>query len=181
MKEIWKDIKGYEGLYQISNLGRIKSLPKINGYKFQKELIRKNELGTNGYLIIVLNKNSKHHSYSIHRLVAQAFIPNPKDKPQVNHKDGNKLNNNVENLEWTTRSENQKHAYKLGLLKPYPLMPIKRMKKVNQYTLQGKLITNFNSIKEASKTTNISITSISQCCNNKQKTAGKYIWKFEGE
>lgn len=117
--EIFKDIKGYEGLYAVSNYGRVKSLPKQvfnhNGFFYRKEKIIKPGKDTKGYLRISVCLNGKQHTYKIHRLVAQAFIPNPENKPQVNHIDGNKQNNHVENLEWCTNQENQDHAWKNGL------------------------------------------------------------------
>ena len=99
MKEIWKDIKGYEGIYQISNLGQVKSLHNKLG---QKELIMKQNLKRNGYYQIRLKNNGKQKDYIVHRLVAQAFIDNPMKLPCINHIDENKTNNNVENLEWCT-------------------------------------------------------------------------------
>ena len=101
--EIWKDIEGFEGLYQVSNLGRTKSL---NYNHTKKEKILKPSLNEKGYLLVNLYKEGKGRSYLVHRLVAQAFIPNPEDKPQVNHKDEDKTNNKVENLEWVTSKEN---------------------------------------------------------------------------
>ena len=98
--EEWKDIKGYEGIYQISNKGRVKSL------KFNKENILIPAKHNRGYLFINLCKNGKVKKYLIHRLVAEAFLPNPDNLPQVNHKDENKLNNNVENLEWCSNKYN---------------------------------------------------------------------------
>ena len=107
MKEAWKDIKGYEGKYKVSNLGRIKSLYKNKDGKVMKYLSN-----PNGYLYIALTKGDRNYKrLLIHRLVAIHFIPNPEDKPQVNHIDGNKHNNSVSNLEWVTGSENQIHAY----------------------------------------------------------------------
>lgn len=120
-KEIWKDIKGYEGLYQVSNLGRIKSLQR---YRISKsgtnqnvnEKILKQSCGkTNKYLNVTLAKNKKNKTFQIHRLAALNFIPNPNNYPQVNHKDGNKQNNCVDNLEWCTCKENINHAWKNGL------------------------------------------------------------------
>lgn len=114
MEEIWKDIVGYEGFYQISNLGNVKSLSRINS---QTEIILK--FGFNGdYNTVVLMKDKKPRTFRIHRLVALHFIPNPQIKPQVNHKDGVKTNNCVYNLEWNTLSENRLHAYRTGLQKP---------------------------------------------------------------
>lgn len=98
-QEIWKDINGYKGLYQVSNSGKIKSLKKILNPWLDK-----------GYLRVGLSKKSKHKYFSVHRLVALHFVSNPKNKPEVNHLDGNKLNNNDWNLEWSTQKENNEHA-----------------------------------------------------------------------
>jgi len=112
-KEIWKDIERYEGLYQVSNLGRVRSLARENGYGSRKETrLRKFKISRYGRAEIVLSKNKKLKNYFVHRLVAKAFIPNPFNKPCVNHKDGNPLNNRVENLEWVTYKENDLHARK---------------------------------------------------------------------
>ena len=101
--EIWKDIEGFEGLYKVSNLGRIKSL---NYRCTKKEKLLKHGSDKDGYLNVKLCKEGKVKSRSVHRLVAQAFIPNPDNKPEVNHKDEDKTNNKVENLEWVTSKEN---------------------------------------------------------------------------
>lgn len=111
--EFWKDIRGYEGIYQISNLGKIKSLHR----DCTKGRILNPAKNNRGYLRLGLSGNGKVRYDSVHRLVAEAFIPNPKNLPEVNHIDGNKLNNRVENLEWVTKGENQVHAYKTGLRK----------------------------------------------------------------
>lgn len=113
--EIWKDIKGYEGLYQVSNFGRIRSLDRwrnsgTGGY-FQTGKILKTKEDVNGYLRVSLLKNGKYQKMNVHRLIAIAFIPNENNFPIINHKDGNKLNNNISNLEWCTYSYNSKHAY----------------------------------------------------------------------
>ena len=119
MEEIWKDIKDYEGRYAVSNLGRIKSYPK-KGHG-HNSIILKSKLTKDGYYeTALLSKGKGKNQYKYirtHRIVAQAFIPNPENKPEINHKDGNKLNNNVDNLEWVTSSENQLHAYRTGLQK----------------------------------------------------------------
>lgn len=113
-EEIWKDIKNYEGYYQVSNLGRIRSIDRYikqyNGYNYSTRIykgkILKKEIGTRGYYKVVLQKRRKAKTYNVHRLVAETFIPNPKNLPQVNHKDENKLNNIVDNLEWCTSKYN---------------------------------------------------------------------------
>ena len=99
MEEIWKDIEGYEGLYQVSNLGRVKSFPR-KGTHTTKERILKLTKSNKNYVIVILKNNYIQKAKSVHRLVAEAFIPNPNNLPQVNHKDENKLNNKVDNLEW---------------------------------------------------------------------------------
>lgn len=117
--EIWKDIKGYEGLYQVSNYGRIKTLSRFKRSKgFNKEKILSPGKSKSGYLTVLLYKNNERKNKSVHRLVCEAFIKNKYNKKTVNHKDGNKHNNKLENLEWTTYSENGIHAFKKGLNKP---------------------------------------------------------------
>ena len=102
MGEVWKNINGYEGLYQISNNGRVKSLPKLAGKSWRKEKILKTYLDKDGYVKVILCKENKTKFLSVHRLIAEAFIPNPNEFPQINHKDENKQNNSLENLEWCT-------------------------------------------------------------------------------
>lgn len=115
MKEEWKDIKGYEGFYQISNHGRVKSLGGWCGTVKRKEKIRSTSLTYDGYEKVRLIHQGKDKTMRVHRLVAEAFIPNPENKDTVNHIDGNKRNNIVSNLEWVDRSEQMTHAYRLGL------------------------------------------------------------------
>jgi hypothetical protein len=118
--EIWKDVVGYDGLYQVSNFGNIKSLDRKrwSGRNNSYSLFKGKELSKSkrrGYLRVSLTKSKIEKTFSIHRLVAIAFIPNPENKPQVNHKDGDKLNNNEWNLEWNTASENTQHSFDNGL------------------------------------------------------------------
>lgn len=118
MQEIWKDIEGYTGLYQVSNYGNVKSLskfvfvsnPKFTGYRHTKEKILKPGKNGLGYQLVVLRKDNKNYQMYVHRLVAQAFIPNPDNLPEVNHKDENKCNNSVDNLEWCTHIYNSNHG-----------------------------------------------------------------------
>lgn len=116
MEEVWKDIPGYEGLYQVSNFGKIKALPKIKitpdgRVGKTKEIILKENDNNFGYKSVSLSKNCKKTRFRIHRLVAEAFLENPNNYKEVNHKDENKSNNNVNNLEWCTRSYNAKYFY----------------------------------------------------------------------
>ena len=110
-KEQWKWIEGFEGLYRVSNFGRVYS-------EKTKKFLSQNRVTKDGYIHVALRKNGKVYERRVNRLVAEAFLPNPENKPTVNHKDGNKLNNHVDNLEWATKEENMQHAYKLGLKKP---------------------------------------------------------------
>ena len=167
MQEIWKDIVDYENLYQVSNLGRVRSLDRIivdsrNVRKFKGVDLKKHKKKS-GYLTVQL----KHKDFQIHRLVAKAFIPNPDGKPQVNHKDGDKQNNRVDNLEWCTCEENINHAYKSGL---------KNGKKVVCVETNDC----FNSIKAASLKYKTDASCITKCCKNKinYKTAGGYHWEY---
>ena len=170
--EIWKDIKGYEGKYEISNFGRVKSHVKIGTPTYYKTPI----LSTPGYYTVCLSKDGKvSYSVGIHRLVAEAFVENTdKTKTEVNHKDGNKLNNYYENLEWVTRKENNEHAIKSGLRK--------YVKSIEQYTLDDELVNIFKSSAEAGnflgkgKRTN---THILNCCKGKISTAYGYKWRYK--
>lgn len=131
MQEIWKDIPNYEGLYQASNFGRIKSIQYFNHTNnkiYPRDKILKPILNEKGYCRVDLSKSGKSKRHRVHRLVAKTFLPNPYNLLEVNHIDGNKQNNNVNNLEWCSRSYNMKEAYKLGLVKP----PIKHKKSLNQ-------------------------------------------------
>ena len=177
MKEIWKPIKDYEGLYEVSNLGNVRAL----NYHRQKIMkILKTKYTKDGYYETTLLKNSKPKSIRTHRLVAETFIEIPKNKPQVNHKNGNKLDNRVENLEWCTCKENIQHAIKIGLEK-LDGHKNPNAKQVIQYDLDGNFIKEYKCIKYASVENNIRANYISMACNNYRKTAGGYIWKLKEE
>lgn len=176
MQEIWKDIKGYEGLYQVSNLGRIKSFHKYRTTnRIMKPRLKR------GYYQIGLRKDSKRKWYSIHRLVAQAFILNSNNYPIINHKDGNKLNNNVDNLEWCTYSYNSKEAIRLGLAKPPKAIKGElnpNSKKIIQYDKNMNKIKIWGSIADASRELNICSCNIIECCKKHRLSAGNYIWEY---
>ncbi|MFB4275792.1 NUMOD4 domain-containing protein [Nonomuraea sp. MTCD27] len=119
--ETWIDIAGYEGHYQVSDHGQIRSLPRFRAgrgglpTKVSGRILRPGT-GSNGYLFVILSKNARSTNARIHRLVAAAFLPNPEQRPEVNHLDGDKTNNHVTNLEWATRQENVRHACETGLM-----------------------------------------------------------------
>ena len=170
MKEIWKDIKDYEGYYQISNLGRIKSLPR-NG-TIKSERIIKGAISKNGYLRVCLQKNGIKTNFLVHRLVAEAFIPNPDNLPQVNHKDEDKTNNIYTNLEWCTASYNTN----FGTCIERRIK--KQSKKILQYTLDGEFVREWESIQECGRN-GFNVGNICYCCQGKYKSSQGYIWKYK--
>lgn len=195
MEEIWKDIKGYEGIYQVSNLGNVRSLDRcVNcGIKNNSNVIRKGKLikqnqNLHNYLQVHLSKKNKAKMITVHRLVAEAFLPNPNNLPQINHIDGDKLNNNVNNLEWCTAKENINHSWGLGLSKPYYFpkgylteYSKNLCKKVEQYDLEGNLLNTFSSISDASRKTTCSISEICKCCRDKSHSTHNFLWRYANE
>lgn len=182
--EIWKDIEGFEGRYQVSNFGNVKSLGcKRNG---KKEKILKQHYDKRGYKKVTLSKNYELKSFSVHRLVAIAFLENLENKRTVNHINGIKHDNRVENLEWCTDSENTKHAFKLGLKTP-PLkgktgINDKRSKKILQLdktTLQ--IIDVFYGFRDIERKKGYKISPILCCCKKRSRTAYGYAWCYEDE
>lgn len=176
--EVWKDIKGYEGYYQISNLGNVKScnrqIKRLNHLKNLKEKLKKSTLdkGT-GYYCVVLSKNNKRNKCYIHRLVAEAFIPNPDNLPFVNHKDETRTNNRIENLEWCTPLYNNTYGTLLKRLKNL------KGKIIYQYDLEGHFIKKWESSMEISRTLKLSQSNIIKCCKGKRNKVGGFIWRYE--
>jgi len=168
--EIWKDVKGYEGYYEVSNLGRVKRIGKTNCLR--------SAITKDGYEQVTLSVNNKLKSYAIHRLVAIAFIPNPNNLPQVNHKDENKLNNYVENLEWCTQEYNLKYgtARKRANIKNTNRKDISKV--VYQYSLEGELINIYPSTQELRRL-GFNQGNIASCCRGERKSHKGYIWKYE--
>lgn len=190
-EEIWKDIKGFEGLYQVSNLGRVRSLDRQiyspgswrqRPYYFNvKGKIIKQHKSNSGYMFVRLSKDRNDYGTFVHRLVADAFIQNPNNYEYVNHKDENKHNNKVDNLEWCTA----KYNINYGTCKQRNQVGnIRNRRPVIQMTKDGCEIYRFVSIREASKMTGIRTESISLVCRVKMKngrrclTAGGYRWRF---
>ena len=163
--EIWKDIDGYEGTYQISNKGRVKSLCKGS------ERILKPKIDRYGYMFVCLCHDNVMKYFKLHRLVAQAFIPNLDNKPQVNHKDENKLNNCVENLEWIRHIDNCNYGTRNERLS----------RKILQYSKSGEFIREWQSATEVDRLLKINQSNITQCCrgNPNHTTAGGFIWKYK--
>lgn len=170
----WKDISGYDGYYEVSSTGKVRSKDRIILDKNSKSVYIKGRLmkqskNTQGYLVVNLRKNHTSNVALIHRLVANAFIDNPDSLPTINHKDGDKLNNRIENLEWVTYTDNNIHALKLGLRNP-------RGCKVVQFDDRGNVVSIFKSVSEASRETGIGRGVISHCINGRTHSAGRYIW-----
>lgn len=178
MMEVWRPVKGYEGLYEVSDQGAVRSLPRKvsiftkgtlaktyrRGVELKPFMVRK-------YPNVILYKDGKGKHFQVHRLVASTFIPNPQNLTQINHKDENPGNNRVENLEWCTPQYNGS----------YGTRPSKYMRKVSQYTLRGEKVATYDSVGEAAKAVGCHYTSISHCCSakGKEKTAKGFIWKYE--
>jgi hypothetical protein len=182
MQEIWKDVPEYEGIYQVSNLGNVRSL-NYNNNKKTKEICKKKH--KTGYLNVVLCKNSEKKNKGVHRLVALAFIPNPNNYPCVNHIDTNKANNNVENLEWCTHSQNTQHAIKHGRHNPRFMLgrtgaKNKLSKKIVQYDLQGNVVNRWDCISDAARFYGLRSGNINNCLRGRNKTYKGYIWKYAG-
>lgn len=187
MNEIWKDINGYEGLYQVSNLGRVKRLRKqVNyrhGKRFINEKIMKIKNNGNGYMLVSLTKQKIPKNKYVHRLVAESFIPNLNNKKYINHLDGIKSNNTLENLEWCTQSDNNIHAYKMGLRFPSgactPGSFDHKRKAVCKYSLNGDLITEYPSVMDASIKNRVNSSRISRVCNGIGISVHGFIYKFK--
>ena len=170
--EIWKDVTNYEGLYQVSNLGRVKSI----GYGTERilKLVRLK----NGYLKVSLWKNSKNKQFLVHRIVAQAFLSNPQNLSQVNHKDEDKTNNSVQNLEWC----DQKYNHNYGTINQRiseKMTNGKLSKPVLQYTKTGEFVRKWKSTKDVERNLGYSQSYISKCCNGKRNSANGFIWKYK--
>lgn len=180
MKDIiWKPVVGYEGLYEVSNTGIVRGLERFGNrnHTFQKELKpSKNKR----YEEVKLYKDGGKRTFKVHRLVAMAFVPNVENKPQINHIDGNKNNNNAENLEWCTQSENNRHAIDNNLNSPYKMIESTK-KEVLQLSLDGKVIKKWETLTEASRTLGLQISNISHCCKGRIRQTGGYKWRLVSE
>jgi hypothetical protein len=175
-EEEFKDIENYEGLYMISSLGRVYSVKRNKFLKPHKE--KKN------YLRVALCKEGKMKKYKIHRLVGQAFIPNPLNYKEINHINEIKTDNRVENLEWMSHKENCNYGTRTARMKQHPNWKAaaeKCSKAVLQFTKDGKFVKEYPSTIEAERATGIDHGSISKCCKEKLHSAGKYVWRYKKE
>lgn len=175
--ETWRPIEGYEGVYEVSDRGNVRKNGELRSVT-----------PWNLYCVVKLNRGGSYKTVYVHRLVAKAFIPNPHGKQFVNHKDGNKLNNHADNLEWCTRQENEIHAWKNGMKEK-----IRMTSKANaaiarsyadsripvtQLSKSGMVVREWASIADAMRETGIDGSSISKCCRGKLKQTGGYKWQY---
>lgn len=170
MNEVWKNVKGYENMYQVSNRGRVKSFKKWKRGKSPDEYILKPNLNNRGYSYVTLYGNGERHKYLIHRLVAEAFIPNPQNLPHINHIDENIKNNSADNLEWCTPMYNNCYGtakFRKMLTIAYP---------VEQRLINGTLLATYTSVYIAQEITGISRKEITACIRGSLVSAGGFIW-----
>lgn len=196
-QEIWKPVVGYEGLYEVSNLGRVKSVeryvPQGKSMRHVRERIKEVHSGSSGYPCVTLCKNRKSRATPLHRIIALAFIPNPENKPFIDHIDTDVTNYSLSNLRWVTPKENANNVLTMQhcrdntyisevanrsnatkILKNTQTAP----KKVYQYTMNGDFIAEYESAAEASRHTGIMRSAIGRVCLGRTYSAGGYIWSF---
>ena len=207
MQEVWKDVRGYEGLYQVRNLGRVKSLKRhrsVNLMNTKTATVPERILKfgvSQGYLAVTLAKDKINKKIRVHKLVASTFIPNPENKPHINHKDGNKHNNAVDNSEWITPKENTKHAFENGLIKGMCSFKgyhhteeakklisegnkwgsSKNHRIIKQYTKDGEFIKEWHGFVEIEKVLGCDKRNLQSCCKGRIPSAYGYIWRYANE
>lgn len=184
MQEIWKPVKDWENLYEISNYGVIRRIyydEKKYKHKVELPYYIKPRYDKDGYIRYSLCNGSKMKQVFAHREVAKVFLENPNNYPMINHKDCNRENNFVENLEWCSAKYNVNYCQKLGRLKAPKEEKHYNSKVVEQYDLNGNLIATYNGTGHASRTLGILSSHIRECCRNKMKTYKGYIWKYKEE
>lgn len=183
MKEEWRPVSGYEGFYEVSNLGNVRNLA-VYSYKYKRVLVRKQPRllklcpTHEGYLRVVLSKFGMKQHFAVHRLVALTFIPNDSNLPEVNHIDENHQNNMVSNLEWCTRKYNAYYGTLPQRISDRMSLSHPKAKAVYQYKEDGTFITAFPSLKAASRAIGLHDSIIGKVCKGKAKTAGGFIFKY---
>lgn len=178
MEEIYKDIEGYEGLYQVSNLGNVRSLDRIvncknEGKRIQKGRVLDAWVGSHGYYSVGLSKNGMVKTHLVHRLVAEAFIPNPDNLPYINHRDENKLNNTISNIEWCTPKYNIEYSHVLKKSNEITSKP------VLQFTKDGKFVAEFDSASEAARAIGVTKSFVCSVCRGRKKIARGFVFKYK--
>lgn len=172
--ENWKSIVGYEGLYEVSNTGLVRSL-NYNHTGMAKLLKPRNN---RGYLVVVLCKDGIHKHMFVHRLVAEAFIPNPNKLETINHKDEDKTNNAAGNLEWLSWMDNSNYGTRNKRIAEANVNNLKLSKQVQMFDKSGNVVKQFPSTQEAARQTGIAQSSIVTCCKGRIKSAGGYVWRY---
>lgn len=179
MEEIWRDIKGYEGLYQVSNLGNVRSLRYRNRDEVRELFLKPHN---QGYLQVELHRDGKRKMFTVHRLVAMAFVDGYEENKQVNHIDENKQNNVSTNLEWVSTSQNVLHSIshrRVVKTRKYPKFHARTDRRpVVQMSLNGELINHWESTIKVKEKLGYSDWSIKQCCRGKRQTAYGYRWQY---
>nr|DAG78623.1 MAG TPA: homing endonuclease [Caudoviricetes sp.] len=170
MEEIWKDIPGYEGYYKISNCGVIISVPRNGTVKSERVL--KQYRDKYGYVKVILQKDGVKKNKYVHQLVAITFLKNQDDYPCINHKDENKTNNCINNLEFCTQHYNNNYGTRNERISKHERV------KINQYDLQGTFIKTWDGFVEIKETLNIDVSGIIRCCQKQYKTSNGYIWRY---
>ena len=175
--EIWKDIEGYEGYYQVSNIGRVRSLDRVIERKGKPARLKGKILSqvvNCGYLYVCFRKNGdgKNYHHAVHRLVGKAFVSGYKEGYDINHKDNVRSNNNAENLEWCTRS------YNIQYMRDYFPRIDTQKRAVIQMDLDGNEIAKYEKMNDAAKATGINVGNIGNVCQGRSKTAGGYLWRY---
>ena len=167
INEIWRDISGYEGIYQVSSLGRIKSMDRVDcDNRHRKERILKPRKNSKGYLMVCLCKDGKKKMYKVHKLVSNTFLPNPNKLETINHINEIKTDNRVDNLEWMTNKDNVRYSQAVS---------------VNQFTFDGRFIRTWDCIMEVEYQLGFNHTNICQCCKGKLKSAYGYQWFYSND